>query len=129
MWSWGDEMGRERGEDRPAPWGFDGQLFASQPPDLTATAAARGKCDHQDRTIPQKAPSRPPFCERRSVCQPPAHVAGACGSLGPGCDQKSLSRPAPETLLLKFVADHLWYQEKRTADPAHGMPADVEDNR
>ncbi len=34
--------------------------------------------------------------------------------------------PAPESLLLKFVAHHLWDPAKRTEDPAHGMPADVE---
>ncbi|RVL70231.1 integrase, partial [Sinorhizobium meliloti] len=34
--------------------------------------------------------------------------------------------PAPEALLLKFVAHHLWDPVKRAEDPAHGMPADVE---
>lgn len=36
--------------------------------------------------------------------------------------------PAPEALLLKFVAHHLWDPQKRAADPGHGMPAEVEDN-
>ncbi|MBX4870211.1 tyrosine-type recombinase/integrase [Rhizobium bangladeshense] len=36
--------------------------------------------------------------------------------------------PAPEALLLKFVAHHLWDPERRAADPDHGMPADVDDN-
>ncbi|MBP1843914.1 integrase [Rhizobium petrolearium] len=40
---------------------------------------------------------------------------------------RSLSWPAPEALLLKFVAHHLWDPEKRLTDPEHGMPADVED--
>lgn len=35
--------------------------------------------------------------------------------------------PAPEALLLKFVAHHLWDPEKRLADPQHGMPSEVED--
>ncbi len=35
--------------------------------------------------------------------------------------------PAPEALLLKFIAHHLWDPEKRFADPQHGMPSDVED--
>lgn len=39
----------------------------------------------------------------------------------------SLPWPAPEALLLKFVAHHLWNPEKRLADPQHGMPSDVED--
>jgi len=39
---------------------------------------------------------------------------------------RSLSWPAPEALLLKFVAHHLWDAEKRIQDPDHGMPADVE---
>jgi integrase len=30
--------------------------------------------------------------------------------------------PAPEALLLKFVAHHLWDPEKRLNDPDHGMP-------
>ncbi|MGK9340202.1 site-specific integrase [Sinorhizobium meliloti] len=34
--------------------------------------------------------------------------------------------PAPESLLLKFVAHHLWDPVKRADDPAHGMPAGVE---
>nr|WP_278555434.1 tyrosine-type recombinase/integrase [Brucella anthropi] len=33
--------------------------------------------------------------------------------------------PAPEALLLKFVAQHLWDPAKRESDPAHGMPGDV----
>ncbi len=41
---------------------------------------------------------------------------------------KSLPWPAPEALLLKFVAHHLWDPEKRAADPGHGMPAEVADN-
>lgn len=40
---------------------------------------------------------------------------------------RSLPWPAPEALLLKFVAHHLWDPEKRLTDPGHGMPADVED--
>jgi integrase len=40
---------------------------------------------------------------------------------------RSLPWPAPEALLLKFVAHHLWDAEKRIQDPEHGMPADVED--
>ncbi|MCD2173675.1 site-specific integrase [Rhizobium sp. C4] len=39
----------------------------------------------------------------------------------------SLPWPAPEALLLKFVAHHLWDPEKRLADPQHGMPNEVED--
>lgn len=38
----------------------------------------------------------------------------------------ALPWPAPESLLLKFVAHHLWDPVRRQADPAHGMPADVE---
>ncbi|MGH6810019.1 MAG: site-specific integrase [Ensifer adhaerens] len=34
--------------------------------------------------------------------------------------------PAPESLLLKFVANHLWDPVKRAEDPSHGMPAEVE---
>ncbi len=33
--------------------------------------------------------------------------------------------PAPEALLIKFVAHHLWDPAKRETDPAHGMPDDV----
>lgn len=36
--------------------------------------------------------------------------------------------PAPEALLLKFVAHHLWDPEKRAADPDHGMPVDADEN-
>ncbi|NRP21799.1 hypothetical protein LPJGGPFB_05058 [Ensifer adhaerens] len=34
--------------------------------------------------------------------------------------------PAPESLLLKFVAHHLWDPRKRAEDPSHGIPAEVE---
>lgn len=34
--------------------------------------------------------------------------------------------PAPEALLLKFVAHHLWDPVRREDDPAHGMPPEVE---
>jgi integrase len=39
---------------------------------------------------------------------------------------RCLPWPAPEALLLKFAAHHLWDDEKRLTDPEHGMPADVE---
>ncbi|WP_037150250.1 site-specific integrase [Rhizobium freirei] len=34
--------------------------------------------------------------------------------------------PAPEALLLKFVAHHLWDPVARTENPDHGIPAEVE---
>ncbi|MBO3761619.1 site-specific integrase [Ciceribacter sp. L1K22] len=39
---------------------------------------------------------------------------------------RSLPWPAPEALLLKFVAHHLWDAEKRLMDQDHGIPTDVE---
>jgi integrase len=39
--------------------------------------------------------------------------------------QMSLPWPAPEALLIKFVAHHLWDQTERQANPTHGMPDDV----
>lgn len=38
----------------------------------------------------------------------------------------SLPWPAPEAMLLKFVAHHLWQPDQRDIDPRHGMPAGVE---
>lgn len=35
--------------------------------------------------------------------------------------------PAPEALLIKFVAHHLWDPARRETDLAHGMPQDVAD--
>jgi len=40
---------------------------------------------------------------------------------------KSLPWPAPEALLLKFVAHHLWDLEKRETEAGHGMPAEVDE--
>jgi integrase len=37
----------------------------------------------------------------------------------------SLPWPAPESLLLKFVAHHLWDPVERETNPEHGMPEDV----
>ncbi|WP_306909104.1 site-specific integrase [Rhizobium mesoamericanum] len=34
--------------------------------------------------------------------------------------------PAPESLLIKFVAHHLWDPVERAMDPSHGLPAAVE---
>lgn len=41
---------------------------------------------------------------------------------------RSLPWPAPESLLLKFVAHHLWDPQRREIDPDHGMPAEVADS-
>ena len=40
--------------------------------------------------------------------------------------ENPLPWPAPEALLLKFVAHHLWDPQKRAVDPHHGMPIEVE---
>ena len=37
----------------------------------------------------------------------------------------ALPWPAPESLVLKFVAHHLWDPAERAADPDHGMPEEV----
>lgn len=47
---------------------------------------------------------------------------------GPAATGQSIPWPAPEALLLKFVAHHLWDPEKRANEPDHGMPPDVDDN-
>lgn len=39
----------------------------------------------------------------------------------------SLPWPAPQPLLLKFIAHHLWDAEKREGTSGHGMPDDVAD--
>ncbi|MGO7718985.1 integrase, partial [Rhizobium johnstonii] len=41
---------------------------------------------------------------------------------------RSLPWPAPEALLMKFVAHHLWDPKHRETDPDHGMPVNVDDN-
>jgi hypothetical protein len=41
---------------------------------------------------------------------------------------RSLPWPAPEALLLKFVAHHLWDPQQRETNVDHGMPADVDEN-
>ena len=41
---------------------------------------------------------------------------------------KPLPWPAPEALLLKFAAHHLWDPQRRETDPDHGMPAKVDEN-
>ncbi|WP_429819528.1 site-specific integrase [Ensifer sp. B1-9] len=41
--------------------------------------------------------------------------------------ENPLPWPAPESLLLKFVAHHLWDPIRRAEDPSHGMPAEVEE--
>ncbi|WP_404817299.1 site-specific integrase [Rhizobium phaseoli] len=40
--------------------------------------------------------------------------------------ENPLPWPAPEALLLKFVAHHLWDPARRENDPDHGMPAEVD---
>ncbi|NTI46090.1 site-specific integrase [Rhizobium rhizogenes] len=41
---------------------------------------------------------------------------------------QSLPWPAPEALLLKFVAHHLWDPKRRETDSDHGMPANIDEN-
>lgn len=41
---------------------------------------------------------------------------------------RSLPWPAPEALLLKFVAHHLWDPQRHETDADHGMPDDVDEN-
>ncbi|MEX2697087.1 site-specific integrase [Rhizobium mongolense] len=41
---------------------------------------------------------------------------------------RSLPWPAPEALLLKFVAHHLWDPQRRETDADHGMPTTVDAN-
>lgn len=38
---------------------------------------------------------------------------------------RPLPWPAPEELVLKFIAQHFWDPGKHKTDPAHGMPAEV----
>jgi integrase len=38
---------------------------------------------------------------------------------------RPLPWPAPEALLIKFVAHHLWDRHQQELDPAHGMPNEV----
>ena len=38
---------------------------------------------------------------------------------------RALPWPATETLLIKFVAHHLWDKHQQELDPAHGMPKEV----
>ncbi len=47
---------------------------------------------------------------------------------GLAATRSSLPWPAPEALLLKFVAHHLWDPQRRETDADHGMPADVAEN-
>ncbi|MBY2941889.1 site-specific integrase [Rhizobium leguminosarum] len=47
---------------------------------------------------------------------------------GMAATQKSLPWPAPEALLLKFVAHHLWDPQRRESDQDHGMPAEVDES-
>lgn len=47
---------------------------------------------------------------------------------GLAATEKSLPWPAPEALLLKFVAHHLWDPQRREADSDHGMPKNVDES-
>jgi integrase len=47
---------------------------------------------------------------------------------GLAATKKSLPWPAPEALLLKFVAHHLWDPQQRETDADHGMPKNVDEN-
>ncbi|MBB5577862.1 integrase [Rhizobium paranaense] len=56
-------------------------------------------------------------------------LASDLGYLEAWCELSTgtpLPWPAPESLLLKFVAHHLWDPVERAEDPSHGMPLDVE---
>ncbi|MEF0865125.1 integrase, partial [Rhizobium sp. BR 318] len=56
-------------------------------------------------------------------------LASDLGYLEAWCELSTgapLPWPAPESLLLKFVAHHLWDPVERAENPDHGMPAEVE---
>ncbi len=56
-------------------------------------------------------------------------LASDLGYLEAWCELSTgspLPWPAPESLLLKFVAHHLWDPVERAEDSSHGMPDDVE---
>jgi integrase len=56
-------------------------------------------------------------------------LASGLGYLEASCELATgspLPCPAPESLLLKFVAHHLWDPVERAENPSHGMPDDVE---
>lgn len=59
----------------------------------------------------------------RALASDLAYLESWC-TLATGTD---LPWPAPETLLLKFVAHHLFDPAEREADPSHGMPVPVEE--
>src|SRR3954462_10070049 len=44
---------------------------------------------------------------------------------GPGRSSGPLPWPAPEALILRFIAHHLWDPVQRETDPLHGMPEAV----
>jgi integrase len=48
-------------------------------------------------------------------------------SWGLAATGKPLPWPAPEALLLKFVAHHLWDPDRKATNPAHGMPLEIVD--
>jgi integrase len=57
----------------------------------------------------------------RALASDLAYLEAWCG-LATG---SPLPWPAPESLLLKFVAHHLWDAAEHEANPEHGMPEDV----
>jgi integrase len=57
----------------------------------------------------------------RALASDLAYLEAWCG-LAAGAP---LPWPAPESLLLKFVAHHLWDAAEREINPEHGMPEDV----
>ena len=52
---------------------------------------------------------------------------GYLESWGSAATGSPLPWPAPELLVMKFIAHHLWDPAKRESDPSHGMPAAVTD--
>lgn len=58
----------------------------------------------------------------RALASDLAYLEGWCAA----ATGEALPWPAPESLLLKFVAHHLFDPEERERTPGHGMPEDVD---
>ncbi|TIQ34027.1 MAG: integrase [Mesorhizobium sp.] len=57
----------------------------------------------------------------RALCSDLGYLEAWCQA----ATESPLPWPAPEALLIKFVAHHLWDASRRETDPSHGMPAGV----
>ena len=114
-------MPKTRPADPETRRAFELDTFAAMFPDERCDALAKILTDDDVATLKHLAKEGMGANSLRALTSDLAYLeAWSLAST-----QSPLPWPAPESLVLKFIAHHLWDPAKRADDFSHGMPAEV----